>query len=108
MKPAFVPLSAGPVSVGARAWSFRGKTHLTVIVKAAFRLVQDRPMEVVNPVSLAEADVLRSANRLGSVLRPSDLALFVRHPEVLLDAMAFASATGAREAEQMKVRLALA
>jgi len=99
-------LAAAPVTVAACAWRLRGRTHVTAIVKAAYRLAQDRPMEISGAPAIVEADVPRNGAPTASVRRPSDLAPFLAHPEITLDAVACAGA--GRQVDEMNVRIAIA
>lgn len=99
-------VATAPVSVGARAWSHRGRYRLTAIVKAAFTLVQDGPMRIAAPTPLVVRDELRGQGGTAASRKASELALYLRRPEILLDAIAFPPK--GQTVEQMKVRLAIA
>lgn len=95
----------GPVSVGARAYRRRGRAFVTAIVKATFTLAQDAAMAVTKPSALHWSELARSASPVASVRRASDVALFVRQPEIILDAIGFASGP---PIARMTTRLAVA
>lgn len=99
-------VAAAPVSVGARAWGHRGRYRLTAIVKAAFTLEQDGPMRLTAPSPLVVRDVARGPGPISSSLRTSELALYLRRPEIYLDAIAFAPK--GQQVEHMKTRFAVA
>lgn len=99
-------VATAPVSVGARAWGHRGRYRLTAMVKASFSLEQDGPMRLAQPSPLVVRDVTRGAAAMAPAIRASELALYLRRPEILLDAIAFAPK--GQSVEHMKARLAVA
>lgn len=97
-------VATAPVSVGARAWGHRGRYRLTAMVKAGFSLAQDGPMRLAAPTPLVVRDVLRGG--AASAVRASELALYLRRPEIYLDAIAFAPK--GQQVEHTTARLAVA
>jgi hypothetical protein len=93
----------GPVSVAARAFRRGGATFLTAIVKAAYRVVDGRPMVASDPPQIVGREIKRNAGALASIRQPSDLALAVPRPEIFLDAVAHAGRRG--PVEHMTVEL---
>lgn len=83
--------SLGPVSVAARAFRRRDRTFVTTIVKASCTLAQDAAMAIAKPTPIVASDQLRSSSPVASARRASELAPFVSHPEIVLDAIAFAA-----------------
>src|SRR4051812_16481192 len=98
-------VALGPVAVAARAFCLRGRSFLTVIVKATFALSQDAAMELVKPNPMVWREQHRAERPLSSVRHASDVALVVPQAELIVDAIAF---SGGPPVERLSTRIAVA
>ncbi len=86
-------------------WRARGQLYVTVVVKATFGLVNDQPMELVEPAELVRSELYHRDNPSRSVRATSDMAPYLNRADVTLIGHAYAP-SGA-PATMVPVRLAV-
>jgi len=94
---------AAPGSEAAAvAWRFEGALHLTIVAKATFRLVNEKPMTRVDPRPILWADQHHGNSPVASVRWPSDVAPRVPKPQVIV---AGSACSGGAPTSSLVVRL---
>jgi hypothetical protein len=95
----------GPVAIAARAWRLRGQRFVTAVVKLSCTMRHEAPMFVAPPRPVVSGDRWVDGRPGASVARSSDLALFVRRPEIIVFGSAYAAP--GQKLESTSVRMAL-
>jgi hypothetical protein len=75
---------AGPVTVAAVAWRFRGVVRVTAVAKATFAFAPDAAMPRVEPEPIVHAEVHYDDSPARSIRLTTDLAPYQNFADVLL------------------------
>jgi hypothetical protein len=73
----------GAAAAGSLIWQTVGRLHLTIIVKARYRLDSGKRMQLIEPAPLLPHDEHHDGSPTSSVHRPSDAVPYLRQAEVL-------------------------
>jgi hypothetical protein len=87
------------------AWRWRGRLHVTVIVKASFAFAPDAPMPRIEPQQVLPAEINHGKSPTRSVRFPSELAPHLGRADVLFTGSAHAA--GGAPVQSMPVRVAV-
>jgi hypothetical protein len=95
----------GPVAIATRYWRHRAQRFVTAVVKLSCTMRHEAPMFVAPPRPVVSGDRWVDGRPGASIARSSDLALFVRRPEIILFGSAYAAP--GQKLESTSVRMAL-
>jgi uncharacterized protein YjbI with pentapeptide repeats len=98
-------VTSAPVATGTLLWRFRGQLHVSIAVKAAFALVHERAMELIEPVALVSGELHHRNNPARSVRATTDLVPYLGRADVVLVGHAYAP--HGEPASKVSVRLAV-